>query len=93
MDAVLGPEPAGGVGDALAVQGAGDVQDALAGFGQAEDALDDGRRIRVGFQGGPLLGSVLDHELAVAVGNATGHPEAPGGGFTHTPVDLFGEIF
>ena len=45
------------------------------------------------FQGGPLLGPVLDHELAVAVGNAAGDPEAPGGGFAHPPVDLFGKIF
>ena len=76
MDAVLGPESAGGVGDALAVQGAGNIQDALAGFGQAEDALHDGRRIGVGFQAGPLLGPVLDVDLPVAIGNAAGDPEA-----------------
>ncbi len=40
VDAVLGPWPAGGVGDTLAVQGAGDVQDAFPRLGQVEDALD-----------------------------------------------------
>ena len=42
VDAVLGPESAGGVGDTLAVQGASDVQDAPACLGQVEDALHDG---------------------------------------------------
>ena len=76
MDAVLGPRPSSGVGDALAVQGAGDVQDAVAGLGQAEDALDHGGGVGIKFQGGPFLGAVLDHELAVAVGDAAGDPEA-----------------
>ena len=93
VDAVLGPESAGGVGDALGVQGAGNIQDALAGFGQAEDALHDGRRIRVGFQGRPLLGPVLDVDLPVTVGNATGDPEAPGGGFPHPSQNFLRKIF
>ncbi|MDE2682751.1 MAG: hypothetical protein OXI54_01190 [Chloroflexota bacterium] len=93
MDAVLGPGPAGGVGDALVVEGAGDVQDALAGLGQVEDALDHGSGVRVKFQGGAFLGAVLDHQLAVAVGNTAGDPEAPGGGFAHPSINLFGKIF
>ena len=40
VDAVLGPEPSGGVGDALAVQGAGDIEDAVSSLGHIEDALD-----------------------------------------------------
>ncbi len=92
MDAVFGPGPAGGVGDALVVEGAGDVQDAASGLGQVEDALDHRRGVRVQLQGGPLLGAVLDHQLAVAVGNSAGDPETPGGGFAHTPVNFFGKI-
>ncbi len=92
VDAVLGPGPSGGVGDALVVEGAGDVQDAASGLGQVEDALNSGSGVRVKLQGGALLGAVLDHELAVAVGNTAGDPEAPGGGFAHTPVHLFGKI-
>ena len=93
VDAVLGPGPSGGVGDALAVQGAGDVQDAAAGLGQVEYALDHGSGVRVRFQGWALLGSVLDHQLAVAVGHPAGDPEAPGGGFAHPSINLFGKIF
>ncbi len=93
VDAVLGPGPAGGVGDALVVEGAGDVQDAPAGLGHIEDPLNHRGRGRVGIQGGALLCSVLDHQLAVAVGHAAGDPKAPGGGFAHTPINLFGKIF
>ena len=49
VDAVLGPEPAGGVGDALVVEGAGDGQDSPARLGHAEDALHDGGGRRVWF--------------------------------------------
>ena len=93
MDAVLGPESAGGVGDALVVQGAGDVQDAPAGLGHIEDALHHQRRGRVRFQGGALLRSVLDHQLAVAVGDPAGDPEAAGGGLPHPPPNFFRKIF
>ena len=93
VDAVLGPEPAGGVGDALAVQGAGDVQDALARLGQVEDAFHHRESCRIGFQGRTLLRPVLDVDLPVAVGNAAGDPETPGGGFPHPPQDLLGKIF
>ena len=93
VDAVLGPGPAGGVGDALAVQGAGDVQDAPARFGHIEDALDHRGGVRVGLQGGALLGAVLDHQLAVAVGHPAGDPEAPGGSLPHPSPNFFGKIF
>ena len=92
MDAVLGPEPASGVGDTLVVEGAGDVQDSPAGLGHAEDALHHGRSRRVGFQGGPLLGPVLHHELPVAVGHPAGHPEASRGGLPHTPDNFLRKI-
>ena len=69
VDAVLGPEPAGGVGDTLFVEGAGNVQDALTGLGHRVDALYDGGSCRVGFQGGALPGAVLHHQLPVAVGH------------------------
>ena len=77
VDAVLGPGSSGGVGDALAVEGAGDVQDAFARLGQVENALYDGSGIRVWFQGGALLGPVLNVDLPVAVGDPAGDPEAP----------------
>ena len=93
VDAVLGPGPAGGVGDALAVENAGDVQDAPARLGHIEDALDHRGRGRVGFQRGTFLGPVLDHQLAVAVRDSAGDPEAPGGCLPHPSSDLFGKIF
>ena len=93
VDAVLGPGPPGGVGDALVVEGAGDVQDAPAGFGHIEDALDHRGGVRVGFQSGALLRPVLDHQLAVAVGDPAGDPETPGGGLPHPPPNFFGKIF
>ena len=91
VDPVLGPELAGGIGDALVVEGAADVQDALARLGQGEDALHDGRGLRVRLQGGALSGPVLDHQLAEAVGHAAGDPEAPGGGLPHPPRDFLGQ--
>ncbi len=93
MDAVLGPEPAGGVGDALVVEGPRDVQDSPACLGHAEDALHHGRGGRIGFKAGSLLGPVLYHQLAEAVGNPAGDPEAAGGGFPHASDDFLGKIF
>ncbi len=93
MYAVLGPGPSGGVGDALIVQGAGDVQYALTGLGHIEDAPHYGGGRRFGLQGGALLGPVLDHQLAVTVGHPAGDPEAPGGGLAHTPPNFFRKIF
>ena len=92
VDAVLGPEPAGGVGDALVVEGAGDVQDSPARLGHVEDALHHGSGGGVGFEGGPLLGPVLHHELAVAVGHSAGDPEASRGGLPHPSDDFLGKI-
>ncbi len=92
MDAVLGPEPAGGVGDALVVEGAGDVQDSPAGLGHAEDALDDGGCVGVRIQGGAFLGPILHHQLPEAVGHPAGHPEASGRCFPHSPRDFLGQI-
>ena len=93
VDAVLGPWPAGGVGDALAVEGSGDLQDAFPHLRQVEDALDHGSGVRVRLQGRAFLGPVLDHQLAVAVGNSARDPEAPGGGLAHSPPNFFRKIF
>ncbi len=93
MDAVLGPWPSGGVGDALAVEGSGDVEDAFPRLCQVEDALNHGSCVRVRFQRGALLGPVLDHQLAVAVGHPAGDPEATGGGLAHSPPNFLRKIF
>ena len=92
MDGGLEPLPAVGGGDALSVQGLHDVQDAVALEGQVEDAAGHGVVGRVEFQLGALLGAVLDRRLLVAVGGVSGDPEAPGGGFAHTPDDLLGQV-
>ena len=93
MDAVLGPEPARGVGDALGVEGLRDVQDASARLGHVEDTLHHRSGCEVWFQCGALLGPVLHHELAVAVGHPAGDPEASGRRLPHPPPDLLGQIF
>ena len=90
MDAVLGPELAGGAGDTLVVEGLGDLQHPRAGLGQVEDALDHLGGVRVQFQGGAFLGPVGHHDPVVAVGVAAAHPVAPGGGLPHSPLNLFG---
>ena len=93
VDAVLGPGPAGGVGDPLAVEGSGDLQDTFPRLRQVEDSLDHGSGVWVRLQRGALLGPVLDHQLAEAVGHPAGDPEAPGGGLAHSPANFFGKIF
>ena len=92
MDAVLGPESARGVGDALGVKGLRYVQDASAGLGHSEDALHHRSGCGVRFEGGALLGSVLHHELAVAVGHPAGNPEASGRRLPHPSPNLLGKI-
>ncbi len=91
VDAVLGPEISCGAGDALVVEGAGDVQHPRTGLGHVEDALHDAGRIGVGFQGGPLLRPVLHHDPVVAVGRPAADPEAARGGLPHPPRDLLGQ--
>ncbi len=92
VNAGLAPELPAGAGDAVVVEGAGDVHHPATGLGHVEDALDDGGRIRVELQCGALLGPVLHHELAVAVGHLAAHPEAARGGLSHSPQDLLGQI-
>ncbi|MCY3888003.1 MAG: hypothetical protein OXG19_09960 [Chloroflexi bacterium] len=92
VHAVLRPGPPGGVGDAVGVEGAGDLGDAVPGHGEGEDALHDGRGVGVGLQPGALLRAVLDVRLAVAVGRAAGDPEAARGGLAHAPRDLLGQV-
>ena len=93
VDAILGPELAGGAGDTLVVEGAGDLEHSGAGLGQVEDALDYLGGVLVQFQGGALLGAVLHHHAVVAVGGAAAHPVAPGGGLAHPALYFFGKIF
>ncbi len=93
VHAVLRPGPASGVGDAVGVEGARDLGDALAGLGEGEDALDDGGGVGVRLQPGPLLGAILDVDLLVAVGRAAGDPEAARDRLAHPPRDLLRKIF
>ena len=88
MDGGLVPELTPGAGDPLVVEDADDLQHPFAGLGQVEDALDDKGGVLVGFQGGPLLGSVQHLDPLVAIGGHGSDPEAPGCGLPHTPHDL-----
>ena len=92
VNGVLGPELACGAGDTLVVEGLSDGQHPLSGLCHVEDALDHGRRIRVAFQRGPLLGPILHHDPVVSVGLPAADPEAARGGLPHPPQDLLGEI-
>ncbi|MDE2683006.1 MAG: hypothetical protein OXI54_02500 [Chloroflexota bacterium] len=92
VDGGLDPLLAVGVGDALGIQGLGDVQDTVAVQDHIEDAAGHGVPGRVEFQAGAFLGAVLDVDLAVAVGSVGGDPEAPGGGLAHSPHNLLGKI-
>ena len=92
MDAVLGPGASGGIGDAVVVEGAGDLGDALPRCGEREDALHDGGSVAVGLQPRALLRPVLDVDLVVAVGRAAGDPETARGGLAHPACDLLGKI-
>ena len=93
VDAVLRPGASRRVGNAVVVEGAGDLRDALPGLGKREDALRDGSGVRVGLEPRTLLGAVLDVDLLVAVRRAAGDPEAAGGGFAHAARDLLRKIF
>ena len=93
VNAVLGPELAGGAGDALIVEGLSDLQHSGAGFGQIEDAIDHLGGVLVQLQGGALLGPVGHHDPVVAVGGAAAHPVAPGSGLPHSPLYFFRKIF
>ena len=92
MDAGLAPELSPGAGDALGVEGVGDVGHPLARLGKVEDALDDAGCILVGRQGGTPLGAVLRHDPVVAVGGVAGDPEASRRGLPHTPDNVLGKI-
>ena len=80
-------------GDALCVEGLGDVEGAHALQGHVEHALDDGVRWRVRLQLGACLGSVLHGDLPVAERCVGAHPEASRGGLAHPPADLLRKIF
>ena len=88
VDGGLDPLLAVGIGDALGIEGLGDVQDAVAAQHHFEDAAGHGVVGRVEFQPGTPLGAVLDVDLAIAVGGVGGDPEAPGSGLAHPPNDL-----
>ena len=93
VDGGLAPLLAAGGGDALGVEGLEDVQGSPALEGEVEDAPYHGVVGRVEFQARAFLGPVLDVDPLVAVGGVGGHPEAPGGGLSHTPRHLLGQIF
>ena len=92
MDSVLRPALAGGTGYALVVEGLGDLQHPRTGLCHIEYALDHCARVRIEFQLGALLASVLHHGAVVAVGGPAADPEAPGCGLSHPSGDLLGQI-
>ena len=92
VDAGLGPEPARGVGDALRVEGLGDVQHAPARLRHGEDAPDHRRRCRIRLQLRAFLGPIRYQDLVVAIRHAAGHPEPPGRRLAHPPRDLLRQI-
>ena len=92
VNAGLAPELSPWAGDAVVVEGAGDVHHPASRLGHVEDALDDGGRIRVLLQRGALLGPVLHHDAVVAVGRLAAHPEAARRGLSHASQDLLGKI-
>ena len=93
MDGGLEPLLAVGGGDALGVEGLGDVEGALSLEGHVEDAPDHSVGGRVQLQLGALLRPVLDVDPLVAVGCVGGHPEASGRRLPHPPRNLLGKIF
>ncbi|MDE2669815.1 MAG: hypothetical protein OXI51_09210 [Chloroflexota bacterium] len=93
VDRVLRPAPAAHGGNALLVEDADDVEDALAPAGHPEDAAHDGVGRRVEVEAGALLGAVLDVDPAVAVGDVGGDPEAARGRLAHPPDHFLGKIF
>ena len=85
VDGSLEPLLPIGSGDALGVEGLGDVEGASALESHAEDAPDHGVVWRIQLQLGALLGPVLDVDSLEAVGGVGGHPEASRSGLPHPP--------
>ncbi|MDE2669005.1 MAG: hypothetical protein OXI51_05050 [Chloroflexota bacterium] len=92
MHGVLHPATAVARGDALVVQGAHDVEHALAREDHVEDAAHHGVGGRVKLQLRALLRPVLHPHLLVPVGGVGGDPEAARGGLAHAARNLFREI-
>ena len=88
VNTVRGPSLPRWASDAFVIEGAGDLHHPRTGLGHVEDALYDWGGIRIGFQFGTLLGTVLHHNPVEAVGCRTTDPEAAGGGLTHPPPYL-----
>ena len=82
-----------GAGDALSVEGLGDVQGTLALQGHVEDALDHSVGGRVRLQLRTLLGPVLDVDLPIAEGGLRTQEEASRCGLPHPPGNLLRKIF
>ena len=80
-------------GDALSVEGLGDVQGTLALEGHVEDALDHSVCGRVWLQLRTLLGPVLDVDLPIAEGGLRTQEEASRCGLPHPPGNLLRKIF
>ena len=93
MDGGLHPAFAVWGGDAVCVEGLGDVEDASAAKCHGEDASDDSVAGWVKFEDGPFLGAVLDVDLAVAIGGHWCDPESAGCGLPHAPDNLLRQIF
>ena len=93
VDGGLEPLLAVDGGDALGVEGLGDVEDAFALESHIEDAPDHRVGGRVQLQPGALLRPVLDMDPLVAVGCVGGHPKASGRRLPHPPRNLLGKIF
>ncbi|MCY3646822.1 MAG: hypothetical protein OXH07_07600 [Chloroflexi bacterium] len=89
---VFHPAPAVARGNALVVEGAHDVEHALAREDHVEDAAHHGVGGRVELQLRALLRPVLDLHLLVAVGRVGGDPEAARGGLAHAARDLLGQV-
>ena len=92
VDGGLEPPLAAGGGDALGIQRFGNVEDGVSLEDQVEDTTGHDVLGRVEFQSGALLGAILNVDLAVAVGCAGAHPEAPGGGLAHSAGNLLPKI-
>ncbi|MDE2934494.1 MAG: hypothetical protein OXS47_11620 [Chloroflexota bacterium] len=92
VDAGLQPELAPRRGDALVVEGPGDVQKTHARGSHAKHPANDFVRRRVELQLGALLGAILHGHLLVAEGGEGGDPEATRGRLAHPPRDFLGQI-
>ena len=79
-------------GDALVVQGLGDVEHATSRLGHPEHSAHDRVPGWVEFQFRTLLCAVLNMDPDVSVGSRARHPEPPRRGLTHSSHDVLRQI-